>query len=464
MSTNPIPEHLTIAGLREAYAQDRFTPREVAAAIVQRANETASRNIWITPPTSEAIEPYLTELESMSAAERLEKPLWGVPFAVKDNIDVAGAPTTAGCPAFAYMPKKDATVVAKLKAAGAFPVGKTNLDQFATGLVGTRSPYGECENALDAAYISGGSSSGSAVAVALGMAAFALGTDTAGSGRVPAALNGLVGFKPPIGSWSTTGVVPACASLDCVTVFARTLADCKQVDETARGIDHSCAWSRDIDLGESSFPRTIYVPQTEPHFFGPLGKEYRAAWQRSVSRIETIAASKGAKVEQLDTQWLSDTASMLYDGAWVAERWSDLGDFVSEHANDVFPVTRKILESGNRPDLTAADAFSAYHTVFAARAKAQALFADAVLAMPTTGGTFTRDEVRADPIATNSLLGLYTNHCNLCDLAAVAIPSGEATPSHPFGLTLFSASNAQGKLLAAAKALLLQQGEIPTGA
>ena len=446
-------EHLTIAGLRRAYEKGDLTPRAVAEAIIDRAGEYASYNVWIKPPTWDFMEPYLKALEGMDEAERAAKPLWGIPFAVKDNIDIAGTPTTAGCPAYAYTPEQSATVVAKLIDAGAFPVGKTNLDQFATGLVGTRSPYGECENALDPALISGGSSSGSAVAVALGMAAFSLGTDTAGSGRVPAALNGLVGFKPPLGSWSTAGVVPACASLDCVTVFARTLDDCEAVDAVASGPDEACAWSREFDSSAvGAFPRTVYVPRDEPNFYGSFAEEYRAAWHRALERLEGVARANGARFERIDTQWLSDIASILYDGAWVAERWSDLGAFVAEHADDVFPVTRTILESGNRPDLSAADAFAAYHTVFSARARARALLSDAVLVMPTAGGTFTRDEVRVDPIRTNSLMGLYTNHCNLCDLVAVDVPAGEASEKHPFGITFFSAAAAQGVLLSAAEA------------
>lgn len=457
MKSKFIPEHLTIASLRHLYSTENLSPRDIAGAIIERAKAHASHNVWIVPPTWDFVNPYLKAIECMSAEERARRPLWGIPFALKDNIDLAGVPTTAGCPAYAYTPNSSATVVEKLIDAGAFPVGKANLDQFATGLVGTRSPYGECKNALDPSLISGGSSSGSAVAVALGMAAFSLGTDTAGSGRVPAALNGLVGFKPPLGSWSTTGVVPACASLDCVTVFARTLDDCKAVDAVANGPDKSCPWSREFDHTQSdSFPNTVYVPKDEPRFYGDFAEDYRKAWHRALERLEHMANLKGARFEQIDTQWLSDIASILYDGAWVAERWSDLGDFVTDHADEVFPVTRTILESGNRADLSASDAFAAYHTVFAARAKAQALLSDAVLVMPTAGGTFTRDEVRDDPIGTNSLMGLYTNHCNLCDLVAVDVPAGDASAKHPFGITLFAASSSQGKLVEAAQAYLEQ--------
>lgn len=456
MEAIPLPTPLTIAGLRHAYDTGSATPRCVAESIAARAAQTAELHAWIVPPTMGFMEPYLQKLEAMDERERAALPLWGIPFAVKDNIDVAGVPTTAGCPAYAYTPTEHAGVVQRLVQAGAFPVGKTNLDQFATGLVGTRSPYGECRNALRPELISGGSSSGSAVAVAAGLAAFSLGTDTAGSGRVPAALHGLVGFKPPLGSWSTRGVVPACASLDCVTVFAHTLDDCRAVDAVAHGVDERCTWSRTVDTAAKPFPATVYVPKDEPRFYGPFEQEYRTAWHAAAEQLTRTAQAQGAAVEQLDTQWLSDIASILYDGAWVAERWCDLGSFVQEHASDVFPVTRTILESGNRPDLSAADAFSAYHTVMAARARAQHLLGNAVLALPTCGGTFTRDEVRADPIATNSLMGLYTNHCNLCDLSAIAVPAGHAAPHTPFGITLFSAAQGQGTLIRAAEAFLGQ--------
>lgn len=438
-----VPDKLTIAQLSAAYAQGELTPRQVADAIIERSKAHGQDNVWIIEPSAEFVEPYLAALEAMSANERAAKPLWGIPFAIKDNIDLAGTPTTAGCPAYAYTPQQSATVVELLIEAGAFPVGKTNLDQFATGLVGTRSPYGECRNALKPELISGGSSSGSAVSVALGLAAFALGTDTAGSGRVPAALNNLVGFKPPLGSWSTAGVVPACASLDCVTVFAHTLEDALTVDSVAAKPDAGCAWSRVLDRKAAKMPSVIYLPQEEPRFYGSFEAKYRAAWEQAVAKIKCTAAAHGVEVSPFDCSELAQVASILYDGPWVAERWSDLGSFVSKHAPEVFPVTKTILESGNRPDLTAADMFATYHRIQEVRARYAQLFADAVLVMPTAGGTFTRDEVRQDPIATNSLMGLYTNHCNLSDLGAIAVPAGWAGDDLPFGITAFTTANCQ---------------------
>ncbi len=437
------PSTLTIQALSEAYGSGKATPRAIAETIVARAAQHAESNIWITPPSMQLMEPYLARLEAMSEEERAAAPLWGIPFAVKDNIDLAGVPTTAACPEYAYTPNESATVVRLLVEAGAFPVGKTNLDQFATGLVGTRSPYGECHNALRPELISGGSSSGSAVSVALGLAAFALGTDTAGSGRVPAALNNLVGFKPALGKWSTKGVVPACASLDCVTVFANNLADALAVDDAASQPDAECAWSKAYAAEAPRFPKTVYVPAEEPQFYGPYENEYRAAWRRALARIECTANAQGAKVTPIDTTEFSRIASILYDGPWVAERWSDLGSFVEKNGEAVFPVTRQILESGNRPDLTAADMFQTLHQVSAMRAKCAQLFDDAIMIMPTAGGTFTREQVDADPIATNSQMGLYTNHCNLSDLGAIAVPAGWAADAVPFGITAFTTAKRQ---------------------
>lgn len=450
-----VPTRLTIETLTRAYDEGTLTPQQVVAGIIERARQHSASNIWIVPPTHELVDPYVEQLSQLDRTDRERYPLWGIPFAIKDNIDLAGTPTTAGCPTYAYVPERNAAVVTRLIDAGAIPVGKTNLDQFATGLVGTRSPYGECSNALRPELISGGSSSGSAVSVALGIAAFALGTDTAGSGRVPAALNNLVGFKPPLGSWSTRGVVPACASLDCVTTFAHTLDDACAVDAVANAFDSECAWSKQYnpEVRTEQLPAVVYVPAEEPRFYGQFAESYRTRWHATVERLRAATADAGIRLEPLDTTRFSQIASILYNGAWVAERWSDLGTFVDAHPYDIFPVTQTILKSGDRADLTAADAFEAFHTIAEARQWAASLLQNAVLVMPTAGGTFTRDEVRADPIATNSLMGLYTNHCNLCDLVALAVPTNQEPTDLPFGITLFSTSTNQGMLTATAKAL-----------
>lgn len=446
-----IPTRLTIAWLRHAYESGSATPREVVARILERCADTVDYNVWIAPPSEQALEPYLAQLDQTSPSA--DKPLWGVPFVIKDNIDLAGVPTTAACPAYAYTPVQSAAVVAKLVDAGAIPLGKANLDQFATGLVGVRSPYGECKNALDPRLISGGSSSGSAVSVALGLAAFSLGTDTAGSGRVPAALNGLVGFKPPLGSWSTRGVVPACASLDCVTVFTNTLEDAMTVDGVARGYDEGCPYSKKYAAPQgAALPAAICIPDAEPEFYGEFAQRYREGWGASLERIRRLASKAGVEVRTMDCSYLNEAASVLYDGPWVAERWADLGGFVEAHPGEVFPVTEKILRSGARDGLSAESLFNAMHFLQECRHRVYAELDDAVLVMPTCGGTFTRAQVDADPIAANSKMGLYTNHCNLCDLAALAIPGDDSCPGLPFGITAFARADSQRLLEGFARA------------
>lgn len=266
------PKKLSLKWINQAYDNNELTPYELVDEILKRAEENKDKNIWIVAPSRELMEKYISKLPPRSE----DKPLWGIPFAIKDNIDLEGVPTTAACPEYSYMPKKSAFVVQKLIDTGAFPVGKTNLDQFATGLVGTRSPYGEVHNAYDDKMISGGSSSGSAVSVALGMAAFSLGTDTAGSGRVPAMLNTLVGFKPSLGAWSTSGVVPACASLDCVTVFANSLEDTETVNQYAKDYDTECVWSKEYEDKGKKLPEKIYLPLEEPTFFGDNADVHKA--------------------------------------------------------------------------------------------------------------------------------------------------------------------------------------------
>lgn len=444
-----IPERLSIAWIRKAYKEGELTPRKLVWELIYRSEQYEDYHIWITPPTMELIEPHLKSLENMDR----ELPLWGVPFAVKDNIDLAGVPTTAACPDYEYIPEANAAVVEKLIAAGAIPMGKTNLDQFATGLVGTRSPYGECHNALDPAMISGGSSSGSAVSVALGITAFALGTDTAGSGRVPAMLNNLVGYKPPVGAWSSRGVVPACASLDCVTVFAGSMEDAELVDSVAKGFDEDCPWSREIADKPSRLPSRVYLPKEKPEFFGQWAKGYEKKWDAAVQRILSL----GIPVEYMDYRMFQDAALILYEGAYVAERWEDLKGFVETHPGSTFPVTETILRSGGREEQTAARLFGDLHRLQAYKHRAHLLLKDAVMIMPTAGGSFTREEVRKDPIKTNSKMGLYTNHCNLLDLAAVAIPQDSSDRSRPFGITVFGRFDSEDVVRGFAEAFLSRE-------
>ncbi|RBW67865.1 allophanate hydrolase [Bacillus taeanensis] len=442
-----IPSKLTLAWLREKYQNHELAPEEVIEEVIERAKKDEEMNIWITVPKLEHIQPYLDRLAEldMNAA-----PLWGIPFAIKDNIDLADVPTTAGCEEFSYTPTEHASVVKRLIEAGAIPVGKTNLDQFATGLVGTRSPYGEAHNSLRPELISGGSSSGSAVSVARGQAVFSLGTDTAGSGRVPAALNNLVGLKPSLGAWPTKGVVPACASLDCVTVFSHNLEDAYRVDAVARGLDSEDPWSRELPIPQGKLPKKICLPEGPLTFYGPFAEQYEKAWNETVEKVKKL----NIPVETIDYNFFSEAAAILYDGPFVAERWADLGGFINDHPGVTFPVTEKVLRSGAQPKYDAASVFNAMHKLQEFKRRASILLKDAVLVTPTAGGTWTRDEVRNDPIKTNRDMGLYTNHCNLLDLCAVAVQAGEADTNLPFGITLFALANDEGLIAGAAEAFV----------
>jgi len=354
-------------------------------------------------------------------------PLLGAPFAVKDNIDVEGFETTAACPAFAYRPARSATVVQRLTEAGAIVIGKTNLDQFATGLVGTRSPYGAVPNSFKPDYISGGSSSGSASVVARGLVPFALGTDTAGSGRVPAGANNLVGLKPTRGAWSATGLVPACRSLDCITVLATTVSDALAVDRIARGWHPNDQLSRRTPPGlrrPPSRPR-LGVP-ANPRFFGD--DQASAAWRAALERID-------ADWVTIDFAPLHAVAALLYEGPWVAERLAAIRPFFESHAQDMEPTVRAIIGGGAA--FSAADAFQAQYRLGDLSRPAQAIMAsvDALL-VPTTPCHPTIADVMADPIALNSRLGVYTNFVNLLDWSAVALPAGFRSDGLPFGVTL----------------------------
>lgn len=423
---------MTISELRKSYQTGEVTVREVLNNVQRKIKEDVEKNIWIYILSDEEIEEYVSKL---AAKDMDDYPLWGIPFAIKDNIDLKGVPTTAGCYEYTYVPEESAFVVQRLIDKGAIPIGKTNLDQFATGLVGTRSPYGEVHNALKPELISGGSSAGSAVAVARGQVVFALGTDTAGSGRVPALLNGLVGLKTSLGAWSTKGVVPACASLDCVTVFTNDITDSLIVDSIAREVDDECAWSAPIIRKPSCLPKQILLPQNPPQFYGEYEEEYEQGWNSFVKNLE----QSEIPIKYIDTEVFKKSASILYDGPWVAERYTALSSFLEENEEVLFPVTRKII-CGDNSKLLASDLFEAIHFLEKTKKQVKKLMNDSVLIMPTAGGTFTREEVRNNPIQTNSMMGLYTNHCNLLDMAAIAVPVKSLQKDLPFGITIFSTS------------------------
>lgn len=405
-------------------------PTERVHAAYRRIAEADRPEVWITlrPEAELAVEAQALE-ERLASGEAL--PLAGTLVAVKDNIDVAGLPTTAAHPGFAYTPRKSATAVERLLAAGALVLGKTNLDQFATGLVGTRSPYGAVRNALDPARISGGSSSGSAVAVALGIADFSLGTDTAGSGRVPAALNGIVGLKPTLGLVPNTGVVPAAKPYDTVTVFAPDLVTGQRALAVMTGPcpedPASRDWPTDVRLAPR-VPARVAIPTGEG--LAPLSEAEREAFHRAVDRF----TGAGATVESVDITPLLEAARLLYDGALVAERHAAVGEFLAAHPEGADPTVAGIILSA--AELSATALAADQHRLTAYRATARELLSgfDGLL-LPTTVGHPTLAEVAADPVGVNSRLGTYTNFVNLLDLAAVAVPAGIAD-GHPFGVTV----------------------------
>jgi allophanate hydrolase len=406
-------------------------PRDVVAGVLDRIAARGDDKVWIRLAPRGALQARAAALERLEPAGL---PLYGIPFAIKDNIDCAGEPTTAGCPDYAYTPDRSATVVQRLVDAGAILIGKTNLDQFATGLVGTRSPYGACASAFDARYVSGGSSSGSAVAVAAGLASFSLGTDTAGSGRVPAAFNNIVGLKPTRGLLSTRGVVPACRSLDCVSIFALTAGDAEAVLNVAADFDPADPFSRRA-CSARAIPTSlaacrIGVPRDDQlEFFG--NREAERLFHAAVAEL----VGQGARKVEIDFAPFLETARLLYGGPWVAERYVAIREFFDRRAEALFPVTREIIAGAAK--FSAADCFAAEYRLQALRREVEPVWRTIdVLLTPTAGTTYTIDEVNANPIRLNTNLGYYTNFMNLLDLAAIAVPAGFQADGLPFGITL----------------------------
>ncbi len=433
---------LDIASLRRLYQSGGLTPLALVDELLARMRGEDSHHVWISRLAADALRTYAGNLEGKDVAAL---PLYGIPFAIKDNIDLAGLPTTAACPEFAYTPERHATVVQRLIDAGAIPLGKTNLDQFATGLNGTRSPYGACRNAFDPDFISGGSSSGSAVAVALGLASFALGTDTAGSGRVPAAFNNLIGHKPSCGALSTRGVVPACRSLDAVSIFALTAEDAERVLAVAAGFDPADAYSRQLAPSGFDFGRAgefrFGVPMAKDlEFFG--NGEAERLFAEAVQRMRAL----GGVAVEIDLAPFLDTARLLYDGPWVAERYLAIQAFFDAQPDKVFPPVREIIGGGRA--IGAADTFAHLYKLRALKRVCDAVWHDVdVMLTPTAGTIYRIADMEADPIRLNSSLGYYTNFMNLLDLAATAVPAGFQRDGLPFGVTLFAPPHQDGPLL-----------------
>ena len=435
---------MSIERLLAAYREGSADPGEVVARAYERAR-SASEPAWISLVAWGDVEAMLARLREGPA----DLPLYGIPFAIKDNIDLAGTPTTAGCPAFAYVPEESAFAVSRLIAAGAIPIGKTNMDQFATGLTGTRTPHGSCASVADPRYVSGGSSSGSAVVVADGTVPFALATDTAGSGRVPAAFNAIVGMKASLGAIGTRGVVAACRSLDCVSLLTTGVADAARVLGVAAGVDPLDPYSRALPATApgapaAGMPARIAIPRPEQTTF--CGDELAAgAWRHALARGQEL----GWKLVEIDFEPFAEVARLLYDGPWVAERYAAFGAFVAEHPGEVDPIVRRVIMTAR--EYSAVDAFAASHRLAELRLATRTAWeqADALL-LPTVPTIFTAAEIAEQPIARNAQLGTYTNFVNLLDLCAIAVPGGARADGLPFGVSLIAPAGADRALLSLA--------------
>lgn len=458
-----VPSLLKVRGLLSAYAAKRLTPTEVVASALARIVDIDRPEVWILRVPAADLEARARALEALyeeqggAAFERM--PLFGVPFAVKDNIDVAGLPTTAACEPFSTTPDTSAFAVQRLIDAGAILIGKTNLDQFATGLVGTRSPYGAVRNTEFPQYVSGGSSSGSAVAVATGCVAFSLGTDTAGSGRVPAGFNGLVGLKPSLGLVSKRGVVPACRSLDTISVFAHDVDDAWRVFSEIACFDPLDGYSRKVPgLGLLRGAPRIGVPD-HLEFFGDA-----AASQAFRAALDTLSTRLSLEPKPIDFQPLKQVCALLYDGPWVAERRAALGAFFDTHHEAIDPVVAAVI--GKADGYSAVDAFNGQYALVELKRHAEQLFeAIDVLIVPTAPTQPLIADVQANPVELNSQLGYYTNFVNLLDLCALAVPCQRRHDGLPAGITLIAPSGADRRLAelgARIQALFAGGNELPS--
>ncbi len=440
--------------LAAAVAGGATTAERVMEETLDRiaAFDRVQPQVWISRPTAETLLREARAIDArLAAGEQL--PLAGVPYAAKDNIDVEGLATTAACPAFAYHPAADAEVIRRLRAAGAICVGKTNLDQFATGLAGTRSPYGIPRNPCNRAYVSGGSSSGSAVAVAAGLVPFALGTDTAGSGRVPAAFNHLLGLKPTRGRWSTQGVVPACRTIDCVSAFTTSVVDARLIDSIAAGFDPADPFSR--ETAEVPFvARRVGVPRAAQRtFFGD--REAEALYEQAIHVL-----GRNHAIVEIDMAPLLEAGELLYGGPWVAERAAAAERVLAREPEALEPTVRAILSAGQKLGATAV--WKGLYRLAELRRAATAIWqAVDVLALPTTGTIYRVEELLAEPVTRNTNLGRYTSFVNLLDMAAVAVPAAVRESGTGFGISLIGPAMTDLHLLDMAEAFREQAGPLP---
>ena len=435
---------MTILGLLEQYRNGTTSPRQHIVdllATLRRDQDSNPDTAWISLANNEQITEQINLLEGKQAAAL---PLFGIPFAVKDNIDVAGWTTTVGCPDFAYKPTKTATSVQKLLDAGAILIGKTNLDQFATGLVGTRSPYGVVTNPFNPKYVSGGSSSGSASTVSRGLVLFSLGTDTAGSGRIPAAFTNTVGTKPTPGYMSTEGVFPACKTIDCISIFTLTAADASLV------LDVMKANSQD----RMNEPQYHPEPKLTQQFSAPIrigipksadfldNTEYPQLFAKALQKIKEM----GHHVIEVDITPFVKAGKLLYDGPWVAERYAVIEDFIKSHPNSLDPSVKKIIESG--ASYTAAQGFRAIYQLKDLETECQKAWSQCdLIVVPSAPRHPTIEELKEEPILRNSELGMYTNYVNLMRLAAIAVPADFTAEGLPFGVTLIGQGGSDFALL-----------------
>ena len=442
-----------ITTLHSAY-EDGVEPQTIIAEVYRRIAAVDDPGIFIHLRQESDV---ISELTILPPFDPEAYPLWGVPFTIKDNIDLKGTPTTAACPSYAYNPKTDAFAVSALRAAGAIPIGKTNLDQFATGLVGIRSPYPPPRNAIDPEVVPGGSSAGSAVSVALGLVTFSLGTDTAGSGRVPAALNNIVGLKPTLGALSNSGVVPACRTLDTVSIFALTVPDAWTAFRAAACYDVNDAYSRKIDIPPLRTPPPITcigvpTPATR-EFFGDTHQAH--CFDSALAEL----TESGVKILELDFTPFYEVAEMLYNGPWVAERLSVIDDLISKTPEAVHPVTRQVISKGR--GLTAVDAFRGVYRLAELRRTAALLLEEVdMLCVPSIPTFYSLADLGADPIGPNSRLGTYTNFVNLMDLCAIAVPCSPRNDGRPGSVTLVACAGQDASV--AALANVLQRNAVVT--
>lgn len=430
---------LAISSLRNAYAQGTLTPIHVVKTILTALEKRGDDGIWIYTTPGDSLMDRAMALADMSASQRSQLPLWGIPFSIKDCIDVAGQPTSAGCPGFTYTAAHTNPAVQQLLEAGAILIGKTNLDQFATGLVGVRTGYRVPHNAFSPDYVPGGSSSGAALSVAAGLVSFAMGTDTGGSGRVPAGYNNVVGLKPTKGLLSTRHMVAACRTLDCLSVFALTAMDAEQVFQVAQGFDQEDPYAR-LDQGGTG-PLKTYAPG-QSFRFGVPRSDQRAFFGNTAVQAQYAQAIKtlmglGGTCVDIDYEPFLEANELLFHGPWVAERYASVGEFVEKEPNSVFPVVRDIVLKAKT--LTAADAFSGLYSLERLKRVVHPIWDEIdCLVVPTTGTTYRLDDVAAAPLKRNSDMGYYTNFVNLLDLSAIAVPNEFQPNGIPTGITLIA--------------------------